>query len=822
MWGAADYTLTPSAGSNNSYTGNCDVTVDGITWNITGNAQQVPWRIGGKSISSVDRVVYSKTAYASAVNKVDLTVGAASSITVNSLKLVYSTNSDFSNSSEISKTFAANSTISFEGEFPANAYYKFVFNVTVSGTSNKFVEFSKVEFYNAEGGDTPEPTKYTVNVAGNIANGAVTANPTSAAKGSTVTLTATPSTGYEFGSWNVTNASTSAAITVTDNKFTMPAANVNVSATFNQIQGGGEEPNDDGIEIVLSKDTYSAWNANNYLANGGKITNTPITFSATGNNSNGPVRFNDNSYIQIYQNTNATFAAAAGYKITNIVFNCTAQDNNTYGPAKLGLKDGETGTYSYSGNDGTWSGSTASVTFTASAQARVNSITITYVVAGGTETPDPEPEPTKTLTSISLSGEYPVEFYTNQPFSHGDMVVTAHYSDAEDEDVTSLAKWENYNMSEAGEQSVLVSYTLGDVTAVFNYAICVITPIYQLPFYETFDSNDGKGGNDGQWLGSIASNAIKSDFWGWTFVKGSGADECIKLGTGDYAGSATTPQLDYSGDAILTFRAAAWNSTKESTDVSLSATDGVTLSEEAISLDKGAWKEYSIMVSNMKPGTTITFAGSDGNNRFFLDDVRIVPCTTLSISYAGYATYYNELPYKMPEGLEGKIMEENTKTGDIVACVIFNAGDVVPAKTALLVKGSEGVYPLPYTEDAPNDDNVAYCNEFNLLRGSLVDELTTGGSVYYKLANGGNGLGWYWGTEGGAAFTNPAHKAYIALGAAVGSSESPRFIAIDFGRPTAIENIETNTNNEIYDLAGRRVKNATNGLYIVNGKKVIR
>lgn len=240
-WAAdADYTLTPSAGSNNSYTGNCDVTVGGITWNVAGNAQQVPWRLGGKSITKVDRTVYSKTAYTSAVSKIDLTVGAASSITVNSLKLVYSTNSDFSNSSEISKTFTASSTISFEGEFPANAYYKFVFNVTVSGTSNKFVEFSKVEFYNkTDGGTTTEPTKYDVAIANDIANGSVTADKETAAEGDDVTLTATPATGYEFGSWNVTNAS-SAAITVTNNKFKMPAANVNVSATFKKSRPENE------------------------------------------------------------------------------------------------------------------------------------------------------------------------------------------------------------------------------------------------------------------------------------------------------------------------------------------------------------------------------------------------------------------------------------------------------------------------------------------------------------------------------------------------------------------------------------------------------
>lgn len=79
----------------------------------------------------------------------------------------------------------------------------------------------------------PVVTKYDVTCA-TVANGTISASPVKAAEGVIVTLTATPNTGYEFESWNVTNASTSAAITVNDNKFTMPAANVNVSATFKE------------------------------------------------------------------------------------------------------------------------------------------------------------------------------------------------------------------------------------------------------------------------------------------------------------------------------------------------------------------------------------------------------------------------------------------------------------------------------------------------------------------------------------------------------------------------------------------------------------
>ena len=142
------YTLDTNnyKGTNNSYTGNCDIVVEGITWNVTGNSTMNPWRIGGKSIEAVDREVYTKTAFSNALTSVDVTFGTANSITVNSCKLLYSTNADFSDASEVSVDFAAESTVSFVADFPANAYYKLVLNVTVSSDKNKFVQLSKIEF----------------------------------------------------------------------------------------------------------------------------------------------------------------------------------------------------------------------------------------------------------------------------------------------------------------------------------------------------------------------------------------------------------------------------------------------------------------------------------------------------------------------------------------------------------------------------------------------------------------------------------------------------------------------------------------------------
>jgi len=144
------YTLTPAEGSNNSYASSCDVEISDITWNVTGNASLTPWRIGGKSITGVDRTIYSKTAINYNISKIEITHGAASSITVNSMTVVVASDADFSTVvSTLTPTFAANNTVTVErpdGVAWSKCYYKFIYNVTVSSSNNKFVEFSEAKF----------------------------------------------------------------------------------------------------------------------------------------------------------------------------------------------------------------------------------------------------------------------------------------------------------------------------------------------------------------------------------------------------------------------------------------------------------------------------------------------------------------------------------------------------------------------------------------------------------------------------------------------------------------------------------------------------
>ncbi len=161
MWGqtraeVVAYTLTPTSGTNNSYAGNCDITIDEITWNLTGNSTTQPWRIGGKSLTGVDRPLYSKTAIAHNITKIVVTHGTASGITVNSWTVIVSKNSDFSSPvSTLTPTFTASTTTTInrpDGADWSNCYYKFIYNVTVSGTSNKFLQFTEAEFYAETGG----------------------------------------------------------------------------------------------------------------------------------------------------------------------------------------------------------------------------------------------------------------------------------------------------------------------------------------------------------------------------------------------------------------------------------------------------------------------------------------------------------------------------------------------------------------------------------------------------------------------------------------------------------------------------------------------
>lgn len=147
-------------------------------------------------------------------------------------------------------------------------------------------------------------------------------------------------------------------------------------------------------------------------------------------------------------------------------------------------------------------------------------------------------------------------------------------------------------------------------------------------FSETFDKFTGTGGNDGSWSGSIASSTAttSTDNTGWTFTKGYAAKQCAKFGAKNGLGSATTPTLNFTGDATLTFRAGAWSGDAKTLNISI--TSG-TLSQATVTLADGAFTEYSISITGVTSNPKITFSGKQASkSRFFLDDVVVTQTTT--------------------------------------------------------------------------------------------------------------------------------------------------------------------------------------------------
>ena len=239
-------------------------------------------------------------------------------------------------------------------------------------------------------------------------------------------------------------------------------------------------------------------------------------------------------------------------------------------------------------------------------------------------------------------------------------------------------------------------------------------------------------------------------------------------------------------------------------------------------------RKYIMVLNEGATSLTITLNNASSEN-FRVDDLELSTYSgvgSFKITEAGYGTYYSSKAYTMPEGVKGYTITGNEGTS-LVMNEAYAAGDVVPAKTALVVEGAANKY---YTLVAESTESTPANNK---LHGSDKAETTyvDGTDVkYYKLSynNEGNNLGFYWGSENGAAFTNGAHKAYLALNSETLLSQSRGFSLADLahGVTTGINTTvkSATQSNFIYDLNGRRINSlngAAKGVYIMNGQKVL-
>lgn len=265
---------------------------------------------------------------------------------------------------------------------------------------------------------------------------------------------------------------------------------------------------------------------------------------------------------------------------------------------------------------------------------------------------------------------------------------------------------------------------------------------------------------------------------------------------------------------------------RDESELQVSADNATILSNEVIG-DSKYTRKYIMVLNEGATSLTITLKNSSTDNNARVDDLELSTYVgNFKITEAGYGTYYSSKAYIMPKGVKGYTITGNEGTS-LVMNEAYAAGDVVPAKTALVVEGAANKY---YTLVAESTELTPANNK---LHGSDEAEMTyvDGTNVkYYKLSynNEGNNLGFYWGSENGAAFTNGAHKAYLALNSETLLSQSRGFSLADLahGVTTGINTTvkSATQSNFIYDLNGRRINSlngAAKGVYIMNGQKVL-
>ena len=168
------------------------------------------------------------------------------------------------------------------------------------------------------------------------------------------------------------------------------------------------------------------------------------------------------------------------------------------------------------------------------------------------------------------------------------------------------------------------------------------------------------------------------------------------------------------------------------------------------------------------------------------------------VGEAGYATFSSIMNVDLT-GVTGYAAKYDGSK------IVLTEITTYPAGAAIIIKADQGNYSLTNIESADEVDS-----DLNVSDGSVA-----GDGTIYVLAKGGSGVGFYKLATGGKV---PAGKAYLKI--AGGSSRE--FIAIN-NEATAIKSVETvKANGAVYNLAGQQVKNAQKGIYIVNGKKVIK
>ncbi|MBQ9204282.1 MAG: hypothetical protein IJ155_08580 [Prevotella sp.] len=389
------------------------------------------------------------------------------------------------------------------------------------------------------------------------------------------------------------------------------------------------------------------------------------------------------------------------------------------------------------------------------------------------------------LTITSYKPAFSIQFYT---YDNGG----TDTDKTDGLDITGLTGGENYYY--------FAKLNANNATGDYEYdgkGIMKMQDSYYLVYADGWDfdtEKNNESGNAKQTVGAIQLTANAEN--GFEF------DGALDNTDGKKKYYAIVPASDWSGTAI-----SAWGN--------LISPSHPASTDSKYTIDSFETDECAAM-----PTTWTRWYNSAVNTKFDIA-FNFATMTWTSTPYIertinGYATFSSDYAVAIPDDVTAYYATA-AETGKVTMTSISNG---IPANTGAFLKADNDTYkftPATSTESTvtpnllqPSGSSIPATDEDNN-KYRYVYAVQSGVSAFYNV-----------GTE---ITENVSGKAYLETTSSIKPTSGAARIAIVFDDDvTGINSVnrETINNNEYYNLAGQRVAQPAKGLYIVNGKKVIK
>ncbi|MBR3427433.1 MAG: T9SS type A sorting domain-containing protein [Bacteroidales bacterium] len=702
MWGqtTATYSLTPDQASTGStetsyITTLTEFTYNGISWKMNQwNPSTLQIKTNQSSAASEFRY-YNTSAIPGRITQVVMSFSALTVSDASKLMFLGGTSEVSATTGGTAGTWDSNAkTLTWTpGVSDSFTFFAFYQDGKAASGSNFLAQTDAIVVTYESNGQ--QPTTYNVNLT-QTTGGTISANPTTAAEGETVTLTATPDNGYSFDSWSIEPST----VTITDNQFTMPASNVTVSAEWTEnttptpssssatltqsnleLTGSyttNTEKTIDGItyvytDLMKNNDNIQAKASTGTIKNStaypGDITEVKITHSGTARATTINGSADGTNWTQVATGSGSITAdfSGKGYKY----FQITRGSNAAYWTKiEIAWADGNTPTISASNVEITYDATSGNIAYT------INN----------------EPEPVGTMTA-DINGTPTIADFALGTVANNAVPFTCAANTEGIARTATVTLTYTYGDNETVIKDVTVTQAAAPVTYTTIPALFAAATSTETPVYVTFNNWVVSG------VSTNGKNVFVTDNNGHGFVifdNDGGLDQTYSSGN-ILSGTAVSCNLVlYNGFAEL----------KNVTASDLTITTGGTVAVAEISManlngvNTGALLHYENLTCSVN------------NNRYYLSD----GTTTLQVFNALYA--FDALEDGMTYNITGVYQQYNStkeimprSAADIEEVVITTPSITVdPATVSIPVEGAEGTLTVTYENITEIIAEVYFCD----------------------------------------------------------------------------------------------------------------